>query len=95
MRQISHSSYAVYSVASAAQMLQGDQPNLDEIKLILRKAAAHGFDRAKYFELMLTVLASNGFSMEEIFSVFKDLFDRKQPGDCERTLMNVDNIPFF
>jgi len=33
--------------------------------------------------------------MEEIFHVFKDLFDRKQLADCGRDLKNVDGIPFF
>jgi len=64
-------------VATAAQMLQGDHPDLKEIKLILREIAAHTSDGAKYFELILKILSSSGFSMEEIFPVFKDLFNRK------------------
>ena len=59
------------------------------------EAASHGSDGAKYFELMLKILASDGFSMKEVFLVFKDIFDRKQLANCGRALMNVDGIPFF
>jgi len=95
MQRISHSGHAIFSVATTDKMLQGDRPDLEEIRLVLREAASHVSDGAKYFELMLKILASDGFSMEEVFSLFKDLFDRKQLADCGRPLMNVDNIPFF
>jgi len=59
------------------------------------EAASHGSDVAKYFELMLKILASDSFSMEEVFPTFKDLFDRKQLADYGRALMNVEGISFF
>jgi len=95
MQRLAHSGHDVYDVETATQMLQGDHPDLEEIKLILRATAAHGSDGAKYFELMLKLLASGGFSTKEIFHVFKDLFDRKRLADYGRALMNVDGIPFF
>jgi len=70
MQQISQSRHEVYNVVSAAQMLQEDRPNLKEIKLILEEAAAHGYDGAKYFSLMLETPAKDGFSMDEVHRVF-------------------------
>jgi len=82
-------------VATTTQMLQGDRPDLEEIRFVFREASSHGSDGAKYFELMLKILGSDGFSMEEVFPVFKDLFNRKQLVDSGRDLMNVNDIPFF
>ena len=68
---------------------------MKEIKHILQKAATHGFDRAKYFLLMLKVLTKDGFSKDEIFPVFKDLFDRQQLAHCKRAIMNVEGPPSY
>jgi len=95
MRQISHSGHGMYSVASAAQMLQQDNPDLGEIKIILREAVSHGSNNAKYFDLVLKVLDKDGFSMDEVLPVFMDLFHRKQLVECGRALMNVNDIHFF
>jgi len=93
--QISHSGHKTYNVASAAHMLQQDNPTLEKIKLILREAAAHGSDSAKYFDLMLKALVKDGFSMNDVLPVFMDLFNRKQLVGCGRAVTNVDDIPFF
>jgi hypothetical protein len=95
MRQISHSGNAMYDVASAAQMLQRDNPDLEEINLILREAAAHRSDSAKYFGLILKVLAEESFSLYKVLPVFRDLFERKQLAECGRALANIGGIPFF
>jgi hypothetical protein len=79
----------------AAQMLQGDRPDLEEIKLILREATTHGSNGAKYFELMLKVLAKDGFSMDEVLPVFRDFFNRKQLAECGRAIMNTEGPPSF
>lgn len=50
---------------------------MEEIKQVLRAASRHGSDGAKYFLMILDVLAEGGFSVGEVFSVFIDLFDRK------------------
>ena len=95
MRQFSRSGHEAYSVVLATKMLQGDRPDLEEIKLILREAVTHGSDGAKYFELMLKVLAKDGFSMDEVLRVFRDLFNRKQLAECGRAIMNAEDPPSF
>lgn len=93
MRQISHSWHGMYGVASGAQMLQWDNPNLEDIKLTLREAATHRSDSARYFDLILKVLAEEGFSMDEVLPVFRDLFEHKQLAECGRALANIGGIP--
>jgi len=39
--------------------------------------------------MILDVLDEGGFSMGDVFSVFIDLFDRKQLACCRRSLMNL------
>lgn len=78
MQQISRNGHEAYCVLIAAQLLQERCPNLEEIKLILKKAESHGSVGAKYLLLMFKVLAKDGFSMDEVLSDFKDLFERKQ-----------------
>jgi len=95
MRQISHSEHVMFSVASAAQMIPRDNPNLGEIKLILKEAVPHKSGSARYFNLILKVLAKEGFSMDEVLLVFMDLFERKQLAECGRALANIGGIPFF
>jgi len=46
MRQISHNRHIMYSLASAAQILRRDNPDLGEIKLILKEEVIHRFDSA-------------------------------------------------
>ena len=82
-------------MASATQMLQRDNPNLGEIKLILKEAVAHKSDSARYFDLILKVLAKEGFSIDEVLPIFTDLFERKQLAECGRDLANIGSIPFF
>jgi len=53
MHKISQSEHAKYSVVLPTQMFQGGRSNLREIKFILRKAAKHGSDGARYFLMML------------------------------------------
>lgn len=77
MQRLSHSGHEAYCVVVAANLLHGGRPDLEEIKLILKKGAARGSDGAKYFELMLKVLAKNGFLMSEVLPIFRDLFNRK------------------
>jgi len=95
IQHISRSGHEAYNVVLAAQMLQGDRPDLEEIKLILKEATSHGSDGAKYFELMLKVLAKGGFLMDEVLLVFSDLFNRKQLVECERAIMNVEGPSSF
>jgi hypothetical protein len=82
MRQISHSGHGMYS-------------DLGEIKVILREAVIHRSDNSRYFDLILKVLAEEGFSIDEVFPVFMDLFKRKQLAECRRALTNVGGVPFF
>lgn len=93
MCQISHSGHGMYGVASTAQMLQRDNLDLEVIKLILREIAAHRSDSARYFDLILKVLAEEGFSMDEALPVFRDLFEHKQLAECGRALANIGGIP--
>ena len=41
------------------------------------------------------MLAEEGFSLDEVFPVFMNLFKRKQLAECRRALTNVGGIPFF
>jgi len=68
---------------------------MEEINLILKKAATHGSDVAKYFLLMLKVLAKDSFLTDEVLPIFKDHFDRQQLADCKRTIMNDEVPPSF
>jgi len=95
MRQISHSGHVMFSVASAAQMLQRDNPNLEEINLILKEAVAQRSDSASYFDLILKVLGKEGFSKDEILPVLTDLFEQRRLAECGRALANIGGIPFF
>jgi hypothetical protein len=82
-------------VVVAAKLLHGGRPDLEEIKLILQKGAARESDGAKYFELMLKVLAKNGFIMSEVLPIFRDLFNRQRLTDCRRAIMNAEGPPSF
>jgi len=73
MQKISYSGHATYCVVMVSQLLQRGRPNMEEIKHILQKAATHGSDGANFFLHMLKVLAKDGFSMDDIFPIFKDL----------------------
>jgi len=95
MRQISHSGHVMFSLASAAQMLQQDNADLEEIKLILKDAVAQRFYSASYFDLILKLLAKEGFSEDEILPGFMDLFERRRLAECGRDLANIGGIPFF
>lgn len=61
MQHICRSGHKAYTVVLAAQMLQGNRPDLEEIKLIFKEVATYGSDGAKYFELMLKVMANGWF----------------------------------
>jgi hypothetical protein len=76
-------------------MLQRDNFDLEEIKLILREAPAHRSDSARYFDLILRVLDKEGFFMDEVLPVFRDLFECKQLAECGRALANIGGIPFL
>lgn len=95
MREISHGGFGMYRVASVAQILRRDNPDLGEIKLILKEAVIHRSNCAKYFDLILKVLAEDDFSFDEVFPAFIDLFKRKQHAECRRALVNVGGIPFY
>ena len=95
MCQISHNGHGMYSVASAAKILRRDNRDFREIKLILREAVIHRSNSARYFNLILKVLTEEGFSIDEVFHVFMDVFKRKQLAECRRALTNVGGIPFF
>lgn len=75
--RLSKSGHAFYSVALATFMLHQVHANLEEIKLILAKAIKHGSDGAMYFNLMLRILANEGFSENEVLSSFQSLFIRR------------------
>jgi len=59
-------------------MLLQPHPNLENIKQIRAKGVKHKSSGAKYFELMLKVLASGGFLEDEFFPAFEDIFVRRQ-----------------
>jgi hypothetical protein len=67
---------------------------MEEINCILQKTTTHGSDVAKYLLLMLKVLFKDGFSMDEVFPIFKDLFDHHQLSNCKRGIMNVEGSPY-
>jgi len=50
---------------------------------------------AKYFLMVLKVLAKDGFSIDEVFPIFKDLFNRQQLAHCKRAIMNVEGPPSY
>ena len=57
-------------------------------------AARHGLNGAKYFLMILDVLAEGGFFVGKVFSVFIDLFVDKQLARCKRSLMNLGVHPY-
>jgi len=75
-------------------MLQQIRPNLEDMKRIFAKAVKHSSDGAKYFQLMLKVLASEKFLENEVFLVFQDLFNRQQLANCRNTIMNTEGRHF-
>jgi len=89
MQQLSCSGHAVYCVALVSQLFQQRNSELEEIKKNLHKTAIHGSDGAKYFLMMLNVLARGGFPTYEVFPIFKDLFERQQLANCKRAIINI------
>jgi len=60
-----------------AKLLHEEHLDMEEIKLILPKAAARGFDGAKYFDLMLKVLVKDGYFPSEVMPTFQGIFNRR------------------
>ena len=52
-----------------SQLFQTRCPDLEEIKQVVKKAAAHGSDGAKYFLIILEVLTEDWFSMDKDFNL--------------------------
>jgi len=44
---------------------------------------------------MLKVLANDVFSMDEVFPIFKDLFDHQQLANYKRAILNVEGPPYY
>jgi len=63
---------------------------MDEIKKNLRAVIAHGSGGARYIRIMLNVLAIGGFSPNDVFPVFMDLFDCQQLASCRWTIVNIE-----
>jgi len=76
MQRLFHSGHDAYCIVVAAKLLHEERNNMEEIKLILRKATAGGSDGAKYFNLMLKVLAKGGFLPSKVLPTFRGLFNR-------------------
>jgi len=96
MRKLSRSGHAEYSVVLESQLFQSGCPDLKKINFILRKAAKHGSDGARYFMMMLLVLSINGTLVDDAFLIiFKDLFDHQQLANCKGAIMNVEGPPYF
>jgi len=89
IQRLSDSGNLEFCVARATQLLHGRYFDLKEVKQILLRSKSYGFIEEKYFLMTLDALASGGFSPENAFPVFRDLFERKQISYCRRALMWV------
>jgi len=93
MQHLSASGHSTLCVSLATQLFQKPYLNMEEVKRVLDVAAHHGSNGAKYFMMILYVLAEGGFSMGSVFSVFIDLFINRQLARCGRSLMNLEVHP--
>jgi len=95
MQRLSDRGHPTFCVNLATQLFQQPDPNVEEVRRVLDAIAHHGSNGAKYFLMMLDVLADGGFSVDRVFSVFIDLFVDKQLTRCRRSLMNLGVRPDF
>jgi len=94
MQQLSDNGHSIFCIALPSQLFQQPDTDVEEVKRVLRAVARHVSDGAKYFLMILDVLAEGGFSVGGVFSVFIDLFVHKQVARCKRSLMNLRG-PFW
>jgi hypothetical protein len=66
------------------------EPWLGRYQRELHEANAHGSDGAKYFLMMIRALSRGGFSPNEVFPVFEDLFERRQLTNCKKAITSTD-----
>lgn len=57
----------------------------------MAKAIKHGSNEAIYFNLMLEMLASEGFSENGVLSSFRNLFNRRQLANCRDAIL-ISNV---
>lgn len=67
MQRLSASGHSTFCVDFATQLFQTPDPNVEEVKWVLGEAAHHGSIGAKYFLIILDVLAEGGFSVGSVF----------------------------
>ncbi|RHN68256.1 hypothetical protein MtrunA17_Chr3g0111911 [Medicago truncatula] len=93
MQQLTLNGHALYFVVKVAQMLDQPHPDLPRIQYVLSSAQLAGSDEAKYFLIMLKVLASEGFVRDRVLSLFHDLFTRQRLAH-RRSIISADGILF-
>jgi len=92
VQRFSYSGHASVCVVSAAHLLLRPQPDLEAIRDILAKGVKHNSDGAKYLEIILEVLAIEGFLEDRVFPSFSDLFFLQQLDNCRCIIKLVHDL---